>query len=218
MTKEQEEAISRLRKITNRQILYGNKFGITIEGFRELQEDLETVLNMIKENSAEIQQKNTELAEKNAEIEKYKKLLADNLAKNLNDSIKAKEKADTDLDDLNKGWQVELEKYKQLYNKALDDSVITAHDNMKKDKEIQFQKDINKTEKDRHKQAEKSMKGQIEKKDKMLDLMAEWISERCLYIDNYGNSCEIIQDSCNKRNNCKDCIKQYFERIATNDG
>ena len=158
------------------------------------------------------------LKEKDTEIEKYKNLLASNLAKNLNDSLKAKEKADTDLDDLNKGWQVELEKYKQLYNKALDDSVITAHDNMKKDKEIQFQKDINKTEKDRHKQAEKSMKGQIEKKDKMLDLMAEWISERCLYIDNYGNSCEIIQDSCNKRNNCKDCIKQYFERIATNDG
>lgn len=136
MTKEQEEAISRLRKITNRQILYGNKFGITIEGFRELQEDIETVLNMLKENSAEIHQKNTELAEKNAEIEKYKKLLADNLARNLNDSIKAKEKADTDLDDLNKGGQVELEKYKQLYNKALDDAVITAHDNMKKDKMI----------------------------------------------------------------------------------
>lgn len=83
---------------------------------------IETVLNMLKE--------------KEAEIEKYKKLLADNLARNLNDSIKAKEKADTDLDDLNKGWQVELEKYKQLYNKALDDAVITAHDNMKKDKMI----------------------------------------------------------------------------------
>lgn len=136
MTKEQEEIINRLSKITNRQILYGNKCGITIEGFRELQEDIETVLNMLKENSAEIHQKNTELAEKNAEIEKYKKLLADNLARELNNSIKAKEKADTDLDDLNKGWQVELEKYKQLYNKALDDAVITAHDNMKKDKMI----------------------------------------------------------------------------------
>lgn len=110
MTKEQEEIINRLSKITNRQILYGNKCGITIEGFRELQEDIETVLNMLKENSAEIHQKNTELAEKNAEIEKYKKLLADNLARNLNDSIKAKEKADTDLDDLDKGWKVELEK------------------------------------------------------------------------------------------------------------
>ncbi len=110
MTKEQEEVINKLRKITNRQILYGNKFGITIEGFRELQEDIETVLNMLKENSAEIHQKNTELAEKNAEIEKYKKLLADNLAKNLNDSIKAKEKANTDLEFLNLGWKIELEK------------------------------------------------------------------------------------------------------------
>ena len=106
MTKEQEEAISRLRKITNRQILYGNKFGITIEGFRELQEDLETVLNMIKE--------------KNTEIEKYKKLLADNLAKNLNDSIKAKEKADTDLDDLDKGWKVELEKKDKMIDLTLE--------------------------------------------------------------------------------------------------
>ena len=120
MTKEQEEAISRLRKITNRQILYGNKFGITIEGFKELQEDLETVLNMLKENSAEIQQKNTELAEKNAEIEKYKKLLADNLAKNLNDSIKAKEKANTDLEFLNLGWKIELEKKDKIIDLILD--------------------------------------------------------------------------------------------------
>lgn len=57
MTKKQEEAISRLRKITNRQILYGNKFGITIEGFKELQEDIETVLNMLKEKDAEIEKK-----------------------------------------------------------------------------------------------------------------------------------------------------------------
>ena len=58
MTKEQEEIINRLSKITNRQILYGNKCGITIEGFRELQEDIETVLNMLKEKDAEIEQKN----------------------------------------------------------------------------------------------------------------------------------------------------------------
>ena len=120
MTKEQEEVINKLRKITNRQILYGNKFGITIEGFRELQEDIETVLNMLKENSAEIHQKNTELAEKNAEIEKYKKLLADNLARELNNSIKAKEKADTDLDDLDKGWKVELEKKDKMIDLILE--------------------------------------------------------------------------------------------------
>ena len=161
MTKEQEEAISRLRKITNRQILYGNKLGITIEGFKELQEDLETVLNMLKENSAEIQQKNTELAEKNAEIEKYKKLLADNLAKNLNDSIKAKEKADTDLDDLNKGWQVELEK-----------------------------------------------------KDKMIDLMSEKIHQLG---SDYDDFCidTVWNEDCDE--DCKNCIKQYFERIEKNE-
>lgn len=128
MITEQDKAIERCNKLIETE--HSNWIGITN------QKAIETVLNMLKENSAEIQQKNTELAEKNAEIEKYKKLLADNLAKNLNDSIKAKEKADTDLDDLNKGWQVELEKYKQLYNKALDDAVITAHDNMKKDKMI----------------------------------------------------------------------------------
>lgn len=65
MTKEQEEKIEKLRKITNKKILYGNKFGITIEGFRELQEDIETVLNMLKEKDTEInkyKRKNKELS------------------------------------------------------------------------------------------------------------------------------------------------------------
>lgn len=89
MTKEQEEAISRLRKITNRQILYGNKFGITIEGFKELQEDLETVLNMLEEKGTEIdkyKRKNKELSNQllkiykeqdnyNARIEKKDKMI-----------------------------------------------------------------------------------------------------------------------------------------------
>ena len=59
----QEEVINKLRKITNRQILYGNKFGITIEGFRELQEDIDTVLNMIKEKNAEIEKKDKRIQE-----------------------------------------------------------------------------------------------------------------------------------------------------------
>lgn len=145
MTKEQEEIINRLSKITNRQILYGNKCGITIEGFRELQEDIDTVLNMLKE--------------KEAEIEKYKKLLADNLAKYLNDSIKAKEKADTDLDDLHKGWKVELEK-----------------------------------------------------KDKMIDLMAYSLADYVMYYE---------YDKCRSPLMIKDKseeLKEYYERKATNDG
>lgn len=58
MTEEQEETIDRLRKITNRQILYGNKYGIVIEEFKKLQEDIETVLNMLKEKDIQINSKN----------------------------------------------------------------------------------------------------------------------------------------------------------------
>lgn len=89
MTKEQEETIDRLRKITNRQILYGNKYGITIEGFREVQEDIETVLNLLKEKGTEInkyKRKNKELSNQllkiykeqdnyNARIEKKDKMI-----------------------------------------------------------------------------------------------------------------------------------------------
>lgn len=75
--------------------------------------DLETVLSMLKQNSAE-------LAEKSAEIEKYKKLLVDNLAKELNNSIKAKEKANTDLEFLNLGWKIELEKKDKIIDLILD--------------------------------------------------------------------------------------------------
>lgn len=49
-------------------------------------------------------------------------------------------------------------------------------------------------------------------KEQIIGLMVEWISERCFYKDDYSNSCEIIQDSCSKEDDCKDCIKQYFER------
>lgn len=67
----------------------------------------------------------------------------------------------------------EIEKYKQLYNKALDDAVITAHDNMKK--------------------------------DKMIDLMAEKIGD--ISSNSYCNSTK----ECTEQE-CKNCIKQYFER------
>lgn len=98
MTKEKDKAIERCNKLIETE--HSNWIGITN------QKAIETVLNMLKE--------------KEAEIEKYKKLLADNLAKELNNSIKAKEKADTDLDDLDKGWKVELEKKDKMIDLLLD--------------------------------------------------------------------------------------------------
>lgn len=68
----------------------------------------------------------------------------------------------------------------------------------KKDKEIQFQKEINKTEQDRHKQTEKSLKGQLKKKDKMIDLMEEKIFEEGIVWEN------------------KEDVKQYYERKVEN--
>ena len=65
MTKEQEEAIEIL---SDSNIL----FNIQRDTALSIRVAIETVLNILKQNSAEIQQKNTELAEKNAEIEKLK--------------------------------------------------------------------------------------------------------------------------------------------------
>lgn len=164
--KEQEEAIKFLELHTNfmGKLDKGRCIRIPEENFTKTKESIKTVLNMLKENSAEIHQKNTELAEKNAEIEKYKKLLADNLARNLNDSIKAKEKADTDLDDLDKGWKVELEK-----------------------------------------------------KDKMIDLMAEYISDLDIDEDICKKQSDNNCDDINREVECKECIKQYFERKVENE-
>lgn len=146
MTKEQDKAIERCNKLIETE--HSNWIGITN------QKAIETVLNMLKE--------------KEAEIEKYKKLLVDNLARELNNSIKAKEKADTDLDDLNKGWQVELEK-----------------------------------------------------KDKMIDLMAEYISD----LDIDEEICKHqVQAFCDNKPEgvtldvCAKCIKQYFEKQVKEKG
>ncbi len=129
MTEEQEETINRLEKLINirknkaGQIKYDNCICSTTA--------IETILNMLKEKDKKIEyykkQKdydmqfrhelleqirclNLDNAEKDAKIEKYKKLLADNLAKGLNNSLQAKQKANTDLEDLNEGWKIELKK------------------------------------------------------------------------------------------------------------
>lgn len=94
MTKEQDKAIERCNKLIETE--HSNWIGITN------QKAIETVLNMLKE--------------KDAEIEKYKKLLADNLAKDLNDSIKAKSKAENDLYDFAEGVQEDLDTKDKIIN------------------------------------------------------------------------------------------------------
>ena len=95
-----------------------------------------------------------------------------------------------------------------------------------KDKEIEFQKDIRNTEKNRNKKTEKSLKGiinkqntelaeknaEIEKLNRQIDLMAEEIEKGDIEFTEYCNF-KIVCDR-----NCKDCIERYFKSKATNNG
>ena len=57
----------------------------------------------------------------------------------------------------------------------------------------------------------------LKEKDKIIDLMAEWIEKHTKYYDEDGCYCEIEKDICNKNIECDDCIKQYFERKVENE-
>ena len=88
MTEEEKEAIERLNRIITTK--FNNDYSIDSLD----KEAIEIVLSMLKENSAEIEQKNTELAEKSAEIEKKDKeidLILDKLNENYTDVFKNNE-------------------------------------------------------------------------------------------------------------------------------
>ena len=158
MTKEQEEAIEIL---SDSNIL----FNIQRDTALSIRVAIETVLNILKQNSAEIQQKNTELAEKNAEIEKYK----------------------------------------DLYNKALADLVKAEKMNMQRDEQIAKYEKIYK-EYDCYRWVK-----ELEKKDKIIDLMAERIEWLC-------KSNGILLDKEHDENFTQEDIKQYFRQKATKNG
>lgn len=126
-------------------------------------------------------------------------------------AIERLKKLDYLLDDVYSTGLVEDEE-RNKYQDAIETVLSMLEE---KDKEIQFQNDINKTELDRHKKTEKSLKGQIIKQNKMIDLMTEFIEDELTvdefctkedcYADNY------IDGHCEK---CLNCIKQYFENKA----
>lgn len=54
---------------------------------------------------------------------------------------------------------------------------------------------------------------ELEKKDKILDLMAEFISKyHCFEIAVFD-----IDNECKHEHNCKECVKQYFEKKSEED-
>ena len=119
MTKE--EAIERLNRFKTIKVLFSNTFEMTTEQLEVLQEDIETVLNML--NSMENQEEN------------YKGLIADvsMIAKELGLS------EDGTIDEIHeriKQNSAEIEKYKYLYQKALDNTIEADRSNMQLKKQI----------------------------------------------------------------------------------
>ena len=98
MTKEQEEAIKTMKHWIDFEKQNKDK----INKADELIKIQETVLNMLKE--------------KDKEIEELKQTLARNIAKNFTSSMKESAKSKEDLEMLNKGWQIELEKKDKQIN------------------------------------------------------------------------------------------------------
>lgn len=130
MTKEQEEAIENLTKLLKQR----DEKQVKITTYN-LFENIETVLSMLKQNSAE-------LAEKSAEIEKYK----------------------------------------SLYNKALEDLAKTNRKNIENKKVIDLM---------------------VKAMNKIQD------PQVCKYCDNNIN---LNNGYCTDAKKCKEGIKKYFER------
>lgn len=61
----------------------------------------------------------------------------------------------------------------------------------------------------------KEKEAEIEKKDKMIDLMAEYISDLDIDEDICKKQSDNNCDDINREVECKECIKQYFERKVT---
>lgn len=122
MIKEEEKAIERCNKLIETE--HSNWIGITN------QKAIETVLNMLKEKDAEIEK-----------LRKHNKELLRKLRNRVKEVKKLQKNPNYKAIVTKQGKTLEeraeqIKKYKQLYNKALDDAVITAHDNMKKNKMI----------------------------------------------------------------------------------
>ena len=187
MTKEESEAIEyfrdRIKDATPRytemlidgKIIKEEIYPIKMRFDQEDAEKMKIILNMLKEKEAEIEK-----------LRKHNKELLRKLRNRVKEVKKLQKNPNYKAIVTKQGKTLEeraeqIKKYKQLYNKALDDAVITAHDNMKK--------------------------------DKMIDLMAEFIFQN---IDVEEDICDSAYVECTQETSqditCINCIKQYFER------
>ena len=87
---------------------------------------------------------------------------------------------------------------------------------------LQAKADRLKVARDNWKKTFYQAKAEIEKKDKMIDEMANKLHKLALYYDNEGTYCEIKNEICDELDNlnhvedihkhCTSCIKEYFKK------
>jgi hypothetical protein len=123
------------------------------------------------------------------ELETYKELYISTLGHSLNNSIKQNNKHNNDLEALNKGWKIELEKKDKIIKNQ-------SYTNKKMRKKLDGYRKLLKL-KERH----------LSKKNKIINAMASYISR----FDNDETICKGI-DCYDQIYGCRTCIKQYYER------
>ena len=67
----EEEVIERLNRFKTMKVLYGNTFAIHLEQLEQLQNDIETVLNLLEKKDRTIQQLKDENKTLNRQEQKY---------------------------------------------------------------------------------------------------------------------------------------------------
>lgn len=139
------------------------------------------------------------------ENEKLNLMIAKSTAQRVLTDIKHSKKSNEDLEMLAKGYDIEIQKL-QKENEEKDQE-ITKYKNMYKSEH-----DIHNTRNEQLDRKERGIikaKQQLIEKDKQIDLMAEHWSAGLAICD----ECEYIVEAYTK-DNCKLCIKQYFEKLA----
>lgn len=127
MTKEQEE-LEKINNEINNLLKHKNKY---------IKAAIST-FNILVDLILELTHKDKQLKEKDAEIEKLKQALARNIAKNFTSIMKESAKSKEDLEMLNAGWQIELEKKDKIIDlmaRAIDNYDSQLVINIFKDKE-----------------------------------------------------------------------------------
>ena len=191
MTKEQEEAIEILEEMV-KSYIEADECGLSNNDFKHEIKAMQTVLNMLKEKDREIEH----------QIEKRNNQKAELAI--LNEKQKEMNKLINDV-----------KSYKGQFKRQEKQIRELKKENEEKDKYIKHSEEIT-TEMN---EDINKLLIEIKEKDKQIDELVKYIDSNN-YVDN--EECQFQWDfkieKCAGNGDCKECIKQYFEKLAKEKG